>query len=307
MANQLSKFFQNFQSGSDRFTTTTGRFFSVVFSFPDNARDLSGLGAVGSVISSGVDVVTNIASDFLGGGSDILQGGLNLLSREIGLKENNMQRYPMEDIHWLVKGINLPNMKLADGETLINSGSGAFGTYVIPGMGTIEPESNTFSIDLIPTVESPIENFFVPWMEEVMSMNVTADVPFRRANIFVHVYNENLFNRNSKLGGVGDLLSDVGNLFTEVNTKYTYKLTGAYPTYVDTPNLSHEGAMDTRVVGFAFNKIEMYGNPIMNGALNALGGVGNILGTGISGAQVIQGGRGIADAVKKFTPGGSLS
>jgi hypothetical protein len=308
MANNLAQFYGKFTSGSDRFTVTTGRFFTIIFSFPDNALDFTKISS--SNIAGKATSITNSAlglADNLGIGSGLLGTGLALLSKEIGLKENNMLRFPTEDIHWLIKGINLPNMKIAEGETILNSGAQDFGTYVIPGMGVVEPESNNFSIDLIPTVESPIENFFMPWMEEVMSMRNNSNVPFRRANIFVHVYNENLFSTRSKLGGVGDALNTAGELFNEINVKYTYKLSGAYPNFCDTPNLSHEGSMDQRTVGFSFNKIEYFGNPLVTGALNALKGVGNIPGLGISGADAVAGGRGLVDKVKRFAPGGSLN
>lgn len=301
MANNLAEFYQKFRSGSDRFTISTGRFFTIIFSFPDN-----GVGASGSFLNNASNAVINTADKF-GVGSGLLGTGLSLLSKEIGLKENNMLRFPQEDIKWLVKNINLPNMKLPDTETVLNSGNGFFGSYVIPGMGGVEPESNSFSIDLIPTVESPIENFFTPWLEEVMSMRNGSNVPFRRANIFIHVYNENLFTRNNNLGKVGDILSSAGDLFNEINVKYTYKLSGAYPNFCDTPNLSHENAMDNRSVGLSFNKIEVYGNPIANAAINAIKGIPTIPGTGISGADAVSGGRGLIDRVKRFTPGGSLT
>lgn len=292
---------------------TTGRFFTVIFSFPDNGVQIGPSSSetqrslnVKSAFNAGTNAIVNYA-DKLGVGSGLLGTGLALLNREIGLTENNMLRFPMEDIHWLVKGINLPNIKISDGEQVLNSGNGNFGSYIIPGMGGVEPESNNFSLDLIPTVESPIENFFMPWLEEVMSMRNDSNVPFRRANVFVHVYNENLFARNAKLGKAGNLISQAGELFNEINVKYTYKLSGVYPNFCDTPNLSHEGMMDNRSVGFSFNKIEYYGNPLVNGAMEALKGVDNVLGTGLSGQQVLSGGRSLTDKVKRFTPGGSLS
>lgn len=309
MANNIGQFYQKFLSGNDRFTMMTGRFFTIIFSFPDNGLDLSKYGvAAGAAktIKSAADNVLN-AADRFGVGSGLLGTGLSLLSAEIGLKENNMLRFPEEDIKWLVKGVNLPNMKISDGEVILNASNGMPGSYIMPGTGSVEPESNNFSLDMIPTVESPIENFFSPWMEEVMSMRNNADVPFRRANVFIHVYNENLFTRNSKLGKVGNIISQAGDLFDEVNVKYTYKLSGVYPNFVDTPNLSHEAAMDNRAVGFSFNKIEYFGNPIVNGVLNGVKNIDNIAGTGISGQQVVAGGRGLIDKVKKFTPGGSAN
>lgn len=308
MANNLAQFYSKFTSGNDRFTMTTGRFFTVVFSFPDNGILLTKY--VQNRAAARAEVGINNALNKIGNlglGSGLLGTGAALLSEEVGLTENNMLRFPTEDLHWLVKGINLPNMKISDGEQILNSGTGNFGSYVVPGMGSVEPESNTFSLDLIPTVESPIENFFTPWMEEVMSMRNGSDVPFRRANVFVHVYNENLFARNAKLGKVGNLLNQAGDLFNEVNVKYTYKLSGVYPNFCDTPNLSHETQMDNRSVGFSFNKIEYFGNPLVNGAMEALKGVDNVLGTGLSGQQVLSGGRTLVDKVKRFTPGGSLS
>lgn len=305
MANNIAQFYQKFRSGSDRFTMTTGRFFSIVFSFPDNGYDVKVPGT-STTTGNAINKVINFA-DNLGIGSGLLGTGLALLSKEIGLDSNNMIRFPMEDIQWLVKGINLPNMKIAEGEITLNSGGSQFGTYIIPGMGVVEPESNTFSLDMIPTVESPIENFFIPWMEEVMSMNTGGKVPFRRANVFIHVYNENIFTKNSKLGKVGNLISQAGNLFDEINVKYTYKLSGVYPNFCDTPNLSHESAMDNRSVGFSFNKIEYYGNPLVNGAMGALKNIEKIPGTELSGRQVLSGGRTLTDKVRRFTPGGSLT
>lgn len=313
MANNLAQFYQKFTSGNDRFTMTTGRFFTVIFSFPDNAAQIGPSASdtqkslnLKNAFNSRVSAAVNYA-DKLGVGSGILGTGLAMLNKEIGLTENNMLRFPMEDIHWLVKSINLPNIKISDGETILNSSNGNFGSYVFPGMGSVEPESNTFSLDLIPTVESPIENFFTPWLEEVMSMRNPGNVPFRRANVFVHVYNENLFTRNSKLGKVGNIINQAGELFNEINVKYTYKLSGVYPNFCDTPNLSHEGMMDNRSVGFSFNNIEYYGNPLVNGAMEALKGVNNVLGTGLSGQQVLSSGRSLTDKVKRFTPGGSLN
>lgn len=313
MANNIAQFYQKFRSGSDRFSMATGRYFTIIFSFPDNSygsTDRTGPDGGPQGFSQTFNQIGNTAINFadnLGVGSGLLGTGLALLSKEIGLDENNMIRFPMEDIHWLVKGINLPNMKIADGETILNSGSSQFGTYTIPGMGVVEPESNTFSLDLIPTIESPIENFFMPWMEEVMSMRTGGNVPFRRANVFVHVYNENTFARNSKLGSIGNVLNSAGDLFNEINVKYTYKLSGVYPNFCDTPNLSHETAMDNRSVGFSFNKIEYYGNPLVNGAMGALKNISKIPGTDISGQQVLNGGRTLADKLRRFTPGGSLT
>lgn len=309
MANNLAQFYQKFRSGSDRFTMSTGRFFTIIFSFPDNGVDLSKYGVndgLAQTIKGAGDAALNFADKF-GVGSGLLGTGLSLLSQEIGLTENNMMRFPNEDIKWLVKGINLPNMKLSDTEVALNGGTGSFGTYVFPGMGSVEPESNSFSLDIIPTVESPIENFFMPWMEEVASMRNFANVPFRRANVFIHVYNENLFTRNSKLGKIGNILNSAGDLFNEVNVKYTYKLSGAYPTFCDTPNLSHEGLMDNRSIGFSFNKIEYFGNPIVNGVTDAIKGIPKIPGTNISGASAVSGGRSLADKLKRFSPGGSLN
>lgn len=281
---------------------TTGRFFTIIFSFPDNGVGRSANGQTNgraSILNKASNLAINTADKF-GVGSGLLGTGLSLLSKEIGLKENNMLRYPAEDIKWLVKGINLPNMKLADGEQILNSGNGMLGSYALPGMGSVEPESNSFSLDMIPTVESPIENFFTPWLEEVMSMRNNANVPFRRANVFIHVYNENLFTKNAKLGALGGAISQAGDLFNEVNVKYTYKLSGAYPNFCDTPNLSHEQVMDTRSVGLSFNKIEVFGNPIANAAIE---GIKSLPG----GETLASGGRGIADRLKRFTPGGSLN
>jgi hypothetical protein len=308
MGNHLAEFYQKFKSGSDRFTMTTGRMFAITFSFPNNGLDLTKYGVndgAATNFKKGADAAIGFADKF-GLGSGILGTGLSLLSQEIGLAENNMLRFPQEDIKWLVKGINLPNMKSAD-DIVLNGSNGQFGSFVMPGMGSVEPESNTFSLDMIPTVESPVENFFMPWLEEVMSMRNFANVPFRRANVFIHVYNENLFTRNSKLGKVGNVIKQAGDLFNEVNVKYTYKLSGVYPNFCDTPNLSHETAMDNRSVGFSFNKIEVFGNPIVNGVLDTIKGIPQIPGTNISGAQAVTGGRGLIDKVKRFAPGGSLS
>lgn len=309
MSNNLAQFYQKFRSGSDRFTVATGRYFTILFSFPDSTEDLSQFGVTGSASNAFKNASSGALkfADKYGVGSGLLGTGLSLLSSEIGLTENNMLRFPQEDIKWLVKGINLPNIKIPDGETLLNGSNGSYGSYAIPGMGSIEPESNTFSLDLIPTVESPIENYFMPWMEEVMSMRNGANVPFRRANVFVHVYNENLFTRNSKLGKVGNIINQAGDLFNEINVKYTYKLSGVYPNFCDTPNLSHESTMDNRSVGFTFNKIEYYGNPIVNGVTEAVKSIPNIPGTNISGESLVTSGRSLVDKVKRFTPGGSLN
>lgn len=308
MQNNIAQFYQKFKSGSDRFTITSGRFFTIIFSFPDNNLQIptngktKGLAAnINNVINKTSEVANN-----LGLGSGLLGTGLSLLSKDIGLTENNMIRFPAEDIKWLVKSINLPNMKLSDTEVILNGGTSSFGTSIMPGQGSIEPESQNFSLDIIPTVESPIENFFTPWMEEVASMRNGGNVPFRRANVFIHVYNENLFTRNANLGGVGNLLNSAGELFNEINVKYTYKLEGVYPNFCDTPNLSHDSSMDNRSIGFSFNKIEYYGNPLVNGALNALKNVKDI-GFGISGQQAVETGTTLAGKLKRFTLGGSLN
>lgn len=266
MPNKLAQFYQNFRSGDDKYTIATGRFFSITFSFPDNTL----LGGVGNA-------VTNITDRFgLGVAGSYLQKGISLISKEIGMEENYISRFPDEEIHWLVKGINLPNMKISEGNSIsLNSDSGSFSTWNVPGMGTIEPEADTFSLDLIPTVESPIEGYFHPWMEEVMSMRTGTTTPFRRANVFIQIYDEN---------NLGD--------FNELNVKYTYKLSGVYPNFCDTPNLSHEGSMDNRAVGFKFNKIELFGNPLISGAKGLLQ---NYLGSDVV-APVRQG----VDKLKRF-------
>lgn len=269
MPNKLAQFYQKFRSGDDRFTIASGRYFSVVFSFPKNTLfGDSAFGAAGNAVSG--------VADRFGLGTQALQTGISLISKEIGMEENYISRFPTQDINFLIKNINLPNMKSADGNSIaLNSASGNFGTWSCPGMGTVEPESETFSIDFIPTVESPIEGYFLPWLEEVMSMRTGSDVPFRRANVFIYVYDEN---------NLGD--------FNDLNVKYTYKLSGAYPTFCDTPNLSHEAAMDQRSVGFSFNKIEYFGNPLISAAKSL---IQSQIGVGVF-APIRQG----ADKLKQF-------
>ena len=255
MSNRLAQFYQRFSSGDDKFTLSTGRYFSITFSFPNNSL-------LGSFGNSALNALDRFGLGTQGG---ILQTGAALISKEIGLDENFMPRFPQSDIGWIVKNINLPNMKTADGNSVsLSSESGSFGTWNCPGMGSIEPESDTFSLDLLSTVESPIEGFFHPWMEEVMSMRSGTNVPFRRANVFIHVYNENTYNKGA-LFGLGDILD-------EANVQYTYKLSGVYPVFCDTPNLSHESLMDSRSVGLKFNKIELYGNPITSGIKSLIPG-----------------------------------
>lgn len=260
MPNKIAEFYQRMRSGDDKFTMSTGRFFSIVFSFPNNQYEfLNGPGKLGNVAGGFLGALDTFG---VGTAGSLLQTGAALISKEIGLNENLIPRFPQDEIHWLVKGINLPNMKTADGNSVsLTSDGGSFCTWNCPGMGTVEPEGDTFSLDMLSTVESPIEGFFQPWMEEVMSMRTGGNVPFRRANVFIHVYNENM-NASS--------LEKLGDIIDEANVKYTYKLSGAYPVFCDTPNLSHEGLMDNRSVGFKFNKIEVFGNPLISGALSIL-------------------------------------
>ena len=138
------------------------------------------------------------------------------------------------DIDIVMQSIDLPNMVVGSGEDLsINTD---YVTFNAPANSIIKPESQDFTITILNTLQNPIENIFLPWMNH----STSAKQQFIRSTLNVIIYKN-------------EILDD----FSESDVKYIYEISGVYPVHIDTPNLSHSEPNILRTVGFKFNTIKL--------------------------------------------------
>ena len=139
-----------------------------------------------------------------------------------------------EYLGYLVQSIDIPDFSLEeDTDGLIKS---EIGSFKHPGLNSkINPSTHTFSIEFLDT-ETPIfETFFIPWIHSVINVKTTGNYPFLRSDIRI----DYMDNANKKI-------------------VMTYKIVGAYPTFVDAPDSNYKGLDKiTRKVNFACNRIEV--------------------------------------------------
>ena len=154
--------------------------------------------------------------------------------------------FDISDLKFLVQSYDLPNITLdSDGNLETKNNLGNFKTV---GNGTVVPENTTFSMTFLDTETNIVESFFLRWMHFVMSPapSTSQFYPFIRANFQIYILKNN---------------SDMNiNNLKEADVSYSYKILGAYPNHVDTPNLTYGSTnQNTRSVGFDFNKIMLDG------------------------------------------------
>lgn len=150
-----------------------------------------------------------------------------------------------EYLGYLVQSVDIPDFSLEeDTEGVIKN---EVGTFKHPGLNSkIIPSTNTFTIEFLDT-ETPIfETFFIPWLHSVINVKANGTYPFLRGDIRI----DYMDNPNNKI-------------------MMTYKIIGAYPTFVDAPDSSYRGLEKiTRKVNFACNRIELESVPGSNGMFN---------------------------------------
>jgi hypothetical protein len=148
-----------------------------------------------------------------------------------------------EDVDILMQSIDLPNIVAGSGDPLeiVNE----YVSYVSTSNSILKPEQNSFTATFLNTIESPIENFFLPWMQQTMSSDNIISYPMPRSIVNV------IFYKNQ-----------IQNFFGDDDIKYIYELDGVFPVHVDTPNPSHSAEDITRTVGFKFNNIRLKYNSI---------------------------------------------
>ncbi|HPM74207.1 MAG TPA: hypothetical protein PLA71_00630 [Saccharofermentans sp.] len=149
--------------------------------------------------------------------------------------------YNIDDLSYLFVSCNLPNIQInPEGQPNVSNFAGNF---IGPGSNPIAADKQTFSVVFLDTEYPVIENFFVPWMME----NVEARSERRSRYPLVRSTIELYYFWNE---------STAGKLASEDDISLIYKIYGAYPTFVDTPDSDYAATTPkTRSVGFEFNKI----------------------------------------------------
>lgn len=150
-----------------------------------------------------------------------------------------------EKLGYLVQSVDIPDFSLEeDTEGVIKN---EVGSFKHPGLNSkIIPSVSTFSIEFLDTETPVFETFFIPWLHSVINVQTTGNYPFLRGDIRI----DYMDNPNDKI-------------------IMTYKIIGAYPTFVDAPDSNYKGLEKiTRKVNFACNRIELESVPGSNGLFN---------------------------------------
>jgi len=143
------------------------------------------------------------------------------------------------ELKYLVQDIDMPNLTISASqkEGKGYEEEGFVGAAKGPGGYVVLPEGhNDVEISFLDTQHSVFEYYFLPWLEEVVTVQSNSKfVPFTRANIFIYVFK---------------------NDYSEV--KYTYNVQGAYPKTIETPKFEYGSSNKTpvRTVTFEYNNIK---------------------------------------------------
>ena len=117
----------------------------------------------------------------------------------------------------------------------------------------IKSDSNRIIFSFLDTEYLIFERFFLPWMETIIyGFNGVSQIqkeyyPFLRVNIDIDLLK-------------GNIPIDTLTSYNEKNILITYRFFGAYPVFIDTPDLAYgasSGAEATREVTFAFNNMSI--------------------------------------------------
>jgi hypothetical protein len=127
----------------------------------------------------------------------------------------------------------------------------------------VKADSNKVIIEFIDTEMCIFENVFIPWMESIVygfneystidNTDIAKKYPFIRSDIIIYLFKGDVSPvelNEAETSGV-----------TEKDVAVEYKFNGAFPIFVDTPNLSYgatAGTDTTRSVTFAFNNMSTY-------------------------------------------------
>ena len=156
-------------------------------------------------------------------------------------KPSFISTYDIDNLRYLVQNVDLPNFQIESKDDLeVNNFVGSFKG---PGNANIIPESQAFAIGFIDAEQSVHEEFFLPWLKEVVDSQKknSNKYPFTRCNVNVSLFKNNVDTNNYK----------------ESDVKITYTISGVYPNRIDSPSLAYgpQGEMPIRSVGFEFNKV----------------------------------------------------
>ncbi len=146
----------------------------------------------------------------------------------------------------LVSSIEIPNIIVDKPEDLLTE----FGHVSLPS-GTLIPDSNEFSLNILNTEDSLMEGFFVEWLGEVCADRyIYEDFPFHKASIKITFYQSNSLYK-----------------------AFAYEFKDCFPVQVETQNPSHKFDFnETREVKMAFDYmlLHKYTEAPLYGNLGAL-------------------------------------
>lgn len=119
----------------------------------------------------------------------------------------NKSDYPTFELY--VQNVSVPGINITSGEQ-VESVVGTFQTHKL----LLNPESSTFTLDIINTGKPVLETFFLPWLREIQSPQwVYNNYPYTKATFEV-------------------------DMTTHTDVKYVFL--GCRPTQIDTINPSHD-------------------------------------------------------------------
>lgn len=148
----------------------------------------------------------------------------------------------ISDLGYLAKEIKFPDLQLGGS---VNEVVTPRGRWVYPDNGTIIGTSNDATITFWDTQYSPVDAFFLPWMEKVENFN-TFSADFK-AQITIDFYDN---TSKSIIDGDAQSSSVMSTLIM------TYTLQGAYPKFIDTPKCSNDDRMlKSRSVAFSVDRV----------------------------------------------------